>query len=36
MITKDVNINDYYWSIKTKFRLEIGLRNRLTGEYAPV
>ena len=36
MVTKDININDYYWSIKTKFRLEIGLCNRLTGEYAPV
>lgn len=27
MITENININDYYWGIKTKFKLEIGLQN---------
>ena len=35
MITDKVDINEFYWGIKTKFKLEIGLRNRLTGQYAP-
>ena len=34
MVSQDVNINDYYWGIKTKFTLEIGLYNYLTGKYA--
>ena len=35
MITDKVDINEFYWGIKIKFKLEIGLRNRLTGQYAP-
>ena len=35
MISKNININDYYWGIKTKFKLEIGLSNNLTNEYNP-
>ena len=33
MITENVNINDVYWGIKTKFILEIGLYNHLIGKY---
>ena len=29
MIAKDININDYYWGLKNKFKLEIGLRNTI-------
>ena len=35
MITQDIQINDYYWGLKTKFKLEIGLENTLTNEYSP-
>lgn len=34
LISDNININDIYWGIKTKIKLDIGLRNRLTGEYA--
>ena len=34
MVSKDVNINEFYWGIRTKFRLEIGLKNKLIGKYA--
>ena len=36
MIADEVEINDYYWGIKTKFSLEIGLKNNLADEkYKP-
>ena len=35
MAAADVNINDYYWSLKTKFKLEIGISNLLSNEYSP-
>lgn len=35
LVTEDIDINEYYWGIKTKFKLEIGLKNNLTNEYAP-
>ena len=35
LITDTVDINDFYWGIKTKFKLEIGVKNNLTGEFAP-
>lgn len=34
MITDNININDFYWGIKTRFILEIGLYNYLMGEYS--
>ena len=34
LISDNININDIYWGIKTKIKLDIGLRNHLTGEYA--
>lgn len=33
LVTDNVDINDYYWGLKTKFNLEIGLKNKLTNEY---
>lgn len=33
MSVDDVDISDVYWGIKTKFRLEIGVKNNLTNEY---
>ena len=35
MVVAGVNINDYYWSLKTKFKLEIGISNLLSNEYSP-
>ena len=35
MVSDTIHINEYYWGLKTKFKLEIGLRNYLQGEYAP-
>lgn len=34
MIAENISINDYYWGLKTKFRLEIGLKNKLTEDYS--
>lgn len=34
MITDQVDINEFYWGVKTKFKLEIGLKNQLTDEYS--
>ena len=36
LFAEDVNINDVYWGIKTKFKLEIGLKNNLTDDYASI
>lgn len=29
MVAKDLDINNYYWGLKSKFRLEIGLKNTI-------
>lgn len=34
LINNNININEFYWGIKTKFKLEIGLYNYLLGEYS--
>ena len=34
LVSENVNIHDYYWGLRTKFKLEIGIRNQLDGEYA--
>lgn len=34
LICDQIDINDFYWGIKTKFKLFIGLQNNLVGEYA--
>ena len=33
MVAKDVNINDFYWGLKNKFKLEIGLKNKINPNY---
>lgn len=33
LISENIDINEFYWGLKTKFILEIGLRNNLTGKY---
>ena len=36
LIAKELNINDYYWNIKTKFKLEIGLENLIDNKYPDI
>lgn len=33
LVAKEVNINDYYWGLKTKIKLEIGLANDINSKY---
>lgn len=35
MVTKDISIDNYYWGIETKIKLEVGLKNNLKNKYAP-
>ena len=34
MVTDKIDINEFYWGVKTKFKLELGLKNKLTNQYA--
>ncbi len=36
MVANDVDINSYYWGIKNKFKLFIGLRNEINPEYEDI
>lgn len=36
LVAKDVNINDYYWSLKTKFKVYIGLENHINNDYPDI
>lgn len=36
LVAKDVNISDFYWGLKTKFKLEIGLRNKINKKYPDI
>ena len=36
MIAKDVNINDFYWGLKTKVKVEIGLSNTIDSTYPEI
>ena len=36
MYAEKVDIQDFYWGLKTKFKLEIGLKNKLTNEFQAV
>ena len=33
MIANDININDYYWGLKAKIKIDIGLENRVDDRY---
>jgi hypothetical protein len=33
LLAKDININNYYWGLNTKFKLEIGLTNNINKDY---
>ena len=36
MVAKDLNINEFYWGLKTKFKLEIGLTNEINPNYPDI
>jgi hypothetical protein len=36
MIAQDVNINDFYWGLKNKFKLEIGIKNVIDMNYPDI
>lgn len=36
LISKDVNVHDFYWGVKNKFKLEIGLLNTIDTEYPDI
>lgn len=36
LVAKDININDFYWGIKNKFTLEIGLTNTIDFKYPDI
>lgn len=36
MVAKTVNIHDYYWGLKNKFRLKIGLKNTIDSQYPEI
>ena len=36
MVAQDINISDYYWGLKTKFKLEIGVKNTIDFTYPDI
>lgn len=36
LVAKDVNINNFYWSLNTKFKVEIGLENWINPEFPDI
>ena len=36
LIASEVNISDVYWGLNNKFKLEIGLANKLDSSYEPI
>jgi hypothetical protein len=36
MTAEEVNINEFYWGLKNKFKLEIGLKNYINSNYPDI
>lgn len=36
LVTKEVDIADYYWSLNTKFKVEIGVKNTIDNRYPDI
>jgi hypothetical protein len=36
MISSDVDINNTYWALKNKFKLEVGLKNEIDSNYPEI
>lgn len=36
LVAHELNINDFYWGLNSKFKLEVGLRNTINSEYPDI
>ena len=36
MVAEDVKLNDFYWGLNTKFKLEVGLKNTIDPDYPEI
>ncbi len=36
LVAKKLNINDFYWGLKTKIKLEVGLTNDINSNYPDI
>jgi hypothetical protein len=36
MVAKEMNINEFYWGLRSKFKLEIGLKNTVDNRYPDI
>jgi hypothetical protein len=36
MVANDISLNEYYWGLKNKFKLEIGLKNLINLNYPDI
>ena len=36
LVAEELNIHDYYWGLNTKFKLAVGLRNRIDERYPDI
>ena len=36
MVAQDIKINEYYWGLNTKFKLEIGIENKIDSNYPKI
>lgn len=36
LVAQDININDFYWGVKNKFKLEVGLKNNIDSRYPDI
>jgi hypothetical protein len=36
LIAEDVNINEFYWGLNNKFKLEIGIKNTINADYPEI
>jgi hypothetical protein len=36
LVAQDINIKHFYWGLKNKFKLEIGLKNKINKEYPDI
>lgn len=36
LVSEELNINEYYWGLKSKFKLEIGLKNNINSIYEDI
>ena len=36
LVANEVNINDFNWGLKNKFKLEVGLQNKINSKYPDI